>query len=275
MDISPPARHAQPGRAPVRYSAIVRISRRDWLLSALVAMAPPRPVAPALATVAPTRDLPPVSWTCPMHPEVVTDKSGPCPICRMSLVAVRLDTVWSCQLHPDLTFLAPGRCPRDGRTLVRMIKALSFRCPVHSKINEVNPGRCPLDKRTLVVKYSLRPHGDHNPKHGGQFFMAPNNWHVEGAHPAVAQFRLYVYDDYSRPFIPDGFTGRIISMTDDKGNTVDLAVPFKRAASGRLLEAHVPGLALPATIAVKVRFQAKEPEYRFDFPFLDYSREPT
>jgi hypothetical protein len=251
----------------------VRISRRDLLLSALATMAATRPLT--LAAMAPARDLPPVSWTCPMHPEVVTDKSGPCPICRMSLIAVRLDSVWSCQLHPDLTFLAPGRCPKDGRTLVRLIKALSFSCPVHPKISEVNPGRCPFDKRTLVAGYSLRPHGDHNPKHGGQFFMAPNNWHVEVAHPAAALFRLYVYDDYSRPFIPDGFSGRIISMADATGNTVELAVPFKRAASGRLLEARVPGLALPATIAVRVRFQTNEPEYRFDFPFLDYSKEPT
>lgn len=27
-----------------------------------------------------------VQYTCPMHPEVVTDNSGKCPICGMSLV---------------------------------------------------------------------------------------------------------------------------------------------------------------------------------------------
>jgi hypothetical protein len=239
----------------------VRISRRDLLLS-------------ALATIAPARPLPPVSWTCPMHAEVVTDRSGQCPICQMNLVAVRLDSVWSCQLHPDLTRFAPGRCPTDGRTLVRMIKALSFTCPAHPKISAIAPGRCPIDKRTLVAKYALRPHGDHNPKHGGQFFMAPNNWHVEVTHPAAALFRLYVYDDYSRPFVPSGFSGRIVSMADAQGRNVELAVPFAHAARGPLLEARVPDLALPATIAVKVRFQASEPEYRFDFPFLDYSKEP-
>jgi len=41
-----------------------------------------------------------------------------------------------------------------------------------------------------------------------------------------------------------------------------------------MLESRVAGLALPATIAVKVRFQADQPEYRFDFPFLTYSKEP-
>jgi len=210
-----------------------------------------------------------------MHPEVVTDAAGSCPICRMALVAVRLDSVWSCQLHPDVTKFAAGRCPIDGRSLVQMIKAVSFTCPVHPKVVDVNPGRCPIDKRPLVAKYSLRPHGDHNPKHGGQFFMAPNNWHVEVAHPAAGVFQLYVYDDYSRPFVPKGFAGRIVSIADASGKPADVQIPFARAPRGPVLEARVPRLALPATIAVKVRFQADDQEYRFDFPFLTYSKEPT
>jgi len=213
-----------------------------------------------------------------MHPEVVTDTAGACPICQMRLVAVRLESVWSCQLHPDLTKFQAGRCPIDGRTLVRMIKAVSFTCPVHPKVNDVNPGRCAIDKRPLVATYSLRPHGDHNPKHGGLFFMAPNNWHVEVTYPSAGLFRLYVYDDYSRPFVPNGFGGRIISVAGAAGKSAeksaDVATPFTRKPSAPVLEARMPGLALPATIAVKVRFQANEPEYRFDFPFLDYSKEP-
>src|SRR3954447_26899762 len=37
-----------------------------------------------LAT-APSADLGPGPWTCPMHPEIVRDKPGPCPICGMAL----------------------------------------------------------------------------------------------------------------------------------------------------------------------------------------------
>jgi hypothetical protein len=220
----------------------------------------------ATAVAAPPSALPPVSWTCPMHPEVVDDQNGACPICRMPLVPVRLDLVWSCQLHLDLTQQRPGTCRRCGRQLVKIIKALSFTCPSHPKVNEINPGKCPVDQRPLVARYSLRPHGDHNPKHGGHFIMAPNNWHVEVTHPAPSQFRLYVYDEYSRPFIPKGFTSRIVVR--------ETSIPFKATAGRTFLDARLPQAALPATIVVKARFEDKQPEYHFDFQFYDYSKEP-
>ena len=235
-----------------------RLSRRGFVACCVCALAA-RPIAR-------DRVLPPVSWTCPMHPEVVDDQAGACPICRMQLTPVRLELVWSCQLHLDLTRPQAGACPRCGRQLVKIIKALSFTCPVHPKVNDINPGKCPIDKRTLVAKYSLRPHGDHNPKHGGNFIMAPNNWHLEATHPAPSVFRLYVYDDYSRPFIPTGFTSRIVSGED--------AVPFRPAAGRSFLEARLAKAALPAAIVVKARFEHQQPEYRFDFQFYDYSKEP-
>jgi hypothetical protein len=220
----------------------------------------------AALAIPPSRPLPPVSWTCPMHPEVVDDERGACPICKMALTPVRLELVWSCQLHLEVTAHEAGRCRICGRQFVKIIKALSFTCPVHPKVNEIDPGRCPIDRRTLVAKYSLRPHGDHNPKHGGSFIMAPNNWHVEATHPGPAQFRLYVYDEYSRPFIPRGFASRIV--------VGDTSIPFKPAGGGAFLDARVPQLSLPAAIVVRARFEDNQPEYRFDFQFYDYSKEP-
>lgn len=231
--------------------------------------------APVLtARSVPPRPLPPVSWTCPMHAEVVDNKPGTCPICSMSLAPVRLDLVWSCQLHLDVTAMGPGRCRLCGRDLVRIIKNVSFTCPAHPKVDRIDPGKCPICGRTLTTKYSLRPHGDHNPKHGGFFFMASNNWHVEVTHPAASVFRLYVYDDYSRPFAPVGLQARIIEMPGTERKQATVSIPFKSAAARSYLEVRVPQLALPASIAVKIRFQSNDPEYRFDFPFTEYSKEP-
>jgi len=244
---------------------VKRVNRREFL-TALAAAGAVSAMGTRRLRGEPQKPLPPVSWTCPMHPEVVDDESGACPICRMKLTPVRLALVWSCQLHLDLTQQQPGTCRICGRQLVRIIKALTFTCPAHPKVNEIDRGRCPIDKRPLVAKYSLRPHGDHNPKHGGNFIMAPNNWHVEATHPAPAQFRLYVYDEYSRPFIPKGFTSRIVLG--------DASVAFRPAAGGSFLEARVAQAGLPATIVVKARFEDKQPEYHFDFQFYDYSKEP-
>src|SRR5439155_23746793 len=105
-----------------------RLNRREFLtlLAATVVVEPPKA-------------LPPLSWTCPMHPEVVDDQRGTCPICKMQLIPVRLDLVWSCQLHLDaVTTHQPGHCPICGRQLVKIIKALSFTCPVHKNIDQVD-----------------------------------------------------------------------------------------------------------------------------------------
>ena len=209
-----------------------------------------------------------------MHPEVVDSAAGGCPICGMTLEKVRLALVWSCPLHTELTEMQPGRCRRCGRDLIRVTKSLSFRCPVHPSVTGLDPGRCPRDRRPLVATYAIRPHGDHNPKHGGSFFMVSNNWHLEVTHPAAAMFRLYIYDNYSKPFSPPGLTARIIEAAAGAGQPSPVAIPFTRTAGG-YYEARVANLAVPATIAAKVRFETGDKEYRFDFTFPEYSREPV
>jgi len=218
--------------------------------------------------------LPPLSYSCPMHPEVVDNEPGKCPLCGMTLEKVRLALVWSCPIHSEVTDFQAGRCRKCGRDLIRVTKAVSFTCPVHTTVNVLEPGKCPRCGRTLVTRYTVRPHGDHNPKHGGTFFMVSNNWHLEVTHPSAAVFRLYIYDNYSKPFSPPGLAGRIVEVVDAAGKRADVAVPFTGTSRG-YYEARVPGLAVPATIAAKVRFEAHDKEYRFDFIFQDYSKEPT
>jgi Heavy metal binding domain len=145
------------------------------------------------------QSVPPLSYTCPMHPEIVEDKKGSCPICRMDLVGIRLDSVWTCATRPLAVIEAkPGRCPIDGTPLVQVTAAVSWTCP-GSDQESLAPGTCP-DGSPMQKKYAPRAHGNHNPQHGGQFFMAADNWHhLEGTYLPTGVFRLHLYDDFTKP----------------------------------------------------------------------------
>jgi hypothetical protein len=254
------------------------LNRRAFLTSLLgpiLGVVPGARLVRAGAQQTPAPAVPPVAFTCPMHAEVVNDSPGTCPICTMTLVPVRLTLVWMCRVHTGVSDLRPGRCRRCGRDLVRVTKAMTFTCPLHPKIDLIDPGRCPICRRTLVPKYTIRPHGDHNARHGGYFLMASNNWHVEVTHPATSIVRLYVYDEYSKPFAPRGLAARIVEVPGAGGKASAVSIPFAPAGRGGYLEARVPALGLPATLAVAVRFETGDREYRFDFLFPEYSKEPA
>jgi len=59
-------------------------------------------------------------FTCPMHPEVVSERMGVCPKCGMALEAM-VPTVarveYTCPMHPEVVRDAPGACPICGMAL--------------------------------------------------------------------------------------------------------------------------------------------------------------
>ncbi len=61
-------------------------------------------------------------YTCPMHPEVVSEKMGACPKCGMALEAISpaLGRVeYTCPMHPQIVREGPGSCPICGMALER------------------------------------------------------------------------------------------------------------------------------------------------------------
>ena len=58
-------------------------------------------------------------YTCPMHPDVVSEEPGRCPECGMKLMPVESPpTSYVCPMHPQVTGDAPGRCPECGMKLM-------------------------------------------------------------------------------------------------------------------------------------------------------------
>jgi Heavy metal binding domain len=212
--------------------------------------------------------LPPLSYVCPMpgDEDVIEDKAGSCPKCGMELEGIRLDTVYTCLTNTAIIREQPGKCPTDGRPLVPMTMSLSFVCPNTPDVKEsINPGTCP-DGSAKQKKYSPRAHGNHNPQHGGGFFMAPDNWHhLEGAYYASGAFRLYLYDDFTKPLPLQDVRATKARLILKDGKEVPLV------RNGRFLEAKLGKLPLPVSVQAKVKFQETSPEHQFDFTFEKFS----
>ena len=66
-------------------------------------------------------------WTCGMHPQVLEEVPGQCPICGMNLVPLRQDDgdgdvhgLWTCPMHPEILEEETGSCPICGMDLMEV-----------------------------------------------------------------------------------------------------------------------------------------------------------
>ncbi len=74
------------------------------------------------------QDLPPLIYVCPMHSDQVSHEDGECPICKMGLEPMRLDSVFTCPIHSVISAKAGGKCPICGRALGEVTVSVAWRC---------------------------------------------------------------------------------------------------------------------------------------------------
>ncbi len=215
-------------------------------------------------------------WTCPIHREETSTTEGTCAQCGRPLVRARVTLVWSCPLHA-LSEASPGTCRVCGGDLYPVSQEVAYVCPMHAEVRELDPGACPICRMALVSSTSARPHQDHNPKHGGIFFMAPDAWHhLEGTYPEDGTFRVHLYDNFSQPLPAREFKGRVVLKEAYDNETREVrelvAYPLLPSRDGHYLQASVPSGSLPMELTARIQFEKDGPFERFDFVFSSLSR---
>jgi hypothetical protein len=202
------------------------------------------------------------------------------PLVAQAPIEAETEAVWSCPVHAVVAEKAAGKCPICRRDLVPVTATVSWTCADHPEINRLAPGKCP-DGSAAEKRYVQSTHANHNPRHGGLFFMAPDLWHhLEGAYLEDQTFRVYLYDDYTKPLPSDlakQVSGRVVlkETFDTATRTTKelVASPLVMAAGGEYLEARVGRVKLPAEMTAKVKFKRDGEEYRFDFTFPEFTTE--
>jgi hypothetical protein len=247
--------------------------------AALLLAAATGSVAPAAQTKAPSpaQQKMPVSYVCTMPGDegVVEDKPGICPNpkCKMVLQPVRIEQAWACANNTSIIRVNAGKCPVDGRDLVPVTVAHFFACNDERQYFP-DGGKC-ADGSARVERREIRAHGDHNPVHGGQFFMAEDNWHhVEGTYPNPGLFRAFFYDNFKKPLPGKNFSGSLMVL--DKTDKELATLPLAASRDGNTLEARIPPqlATFPLRAKATIKYDPKAREQPFDFVFNELSKDP-
>ncbi|MCX6640961.1 MAG: efflux RND transporter periplasmic adaptor subunit [bacterium] len=92
-------------------------------------------------------------YTCPMHPEIIRDNPGDCPICGMKLVIMKT---------ADSTVTNPSSQPESKSA--ESNEAVKYQCPMHPAIIRDQPGDCPICGMKLVqMKSTSQNQGTSHP----------------------------------------------------------------------------------------------------------------
>jgi len=205
-------------------------------------------------------------WLCPLHRDEQSTEPGKCPIGGRDMVLRELTSSYSCPMHTHIDREEPGICSICYMNLVPMTREMQWFCPDDPRDVSSEPGAvCAQSGKPMELRTIPLAHGDHNPKHGGILFMAPDRYHhLEGVLSPDGEFRLYFYDDFTEPIGASDFPARI--ETESLTATSD----------GAYAEARFPAPAsYPAEFVLHVRFPGDEEESRFDFIFVEDMGGPT
>ena len=167
--------------------------------------------------------------------EIVEGAPGKCPKCGMTLTPARAEAgLCLPDARRDRARAAgnlPHRSPRayggHGQRFLDLCGSTDRQAERARQVRG-REGSGAADRETAARRSQ--------PRHGGQFFMADTGLHhVEGTLPEPGLFRVYFYDEATKPMSVLGFSARAI-VTDAKGAELETA-PLKPGRLSNTLEA--------------------------------------
>jgi FtsP/CotA-like multicopper oxidase with cupredoxin domain len=120
-----------------------------------------------------------VVFSCPMHPDVISDQEGKCPHCGMKLMPTAAVVVYTCPMHPAVVSEQPGKCPQCAMKLMPTAAAIAYVCPMHPDVISDREGGCPHCGMKLMPKAVVAAAGGGEAHHDHEHAA-----HVHGEHEA-------------------------------------------------------------------------------------------
>jgi len=134
-------------------------------------------------------------WTCGMHPQVIEEEPGACPICGMDLVPLRNGTGTSAADHAghdhgtDHGGGAPGSMAMAAKTV--------WVCQDFPDVELDQPGECPVDGTPLVEKKSERPMSGSSGEREVLFYRNPMDPNITSPEPRQDEMGMAYVPVYS------------------------------------------------------------------------------
>jgi putative DNA topoisomerase len=97
-----------------------------------------------------------VLYSCPMHPDVTSDKPGKCPKCNKDLALSpkekmkrEVTNTYTCPMHAEILSDHAGTCPKCKQQLVVDRKGSKqpkkvYSCTMHPDVIAYQQGKCPI-----------------------------------------------------------------------------------------------------------------------------------